>query len=264
MAPPPAPAQFPPPAPAQVPPVEPPRKAGSGKALSGIAMALGAAAIAIALIGMVMFPGPAGAAGTKGDKGDTGDTGAPGTNGANGANGANGLDCWDLNGNGVGDLATEDLNGDLVVDVRDCTGLPGPGSIMTFVTEGNELTINAYPTCTNYMSVTINVPSDGQVVVSSTVWLRISHTTGTDDVVLVVIGDAVDDCQYFDGQWRWQETVDGSIGTETALYLTAGPQRVFPVTAGSNTFYVNGVMFEGRDANDYFWRGNAVAVFYPS
>ena len=89
MAPPPAPAQFPPPAPAQVPPVEPPRKAGSGKALSGIAMALGAAAIAIALIGMVMFPGPAGAAGIKGDTGDAGDTGAPGTNGANGANGAN-------------------------------------------------------------------------------------------------------------------------------------------------------------------------------
>jgi hypothetical protein len=37
-----------------------------------------------------------------------------------------GIACWDLNGNGVGDLPAEDINVDLVVDVNDCTGLQGP------------------------------------------------------------------------------------------------------------------------------------------
>ncbi len=35
---------------------------------------------------------------------------------------ADGQDCWDLNGNGVADLASEDTNGDGVVDVLDCRG----------------------------------------------------------------------------------------------------------------------------------------------
>jgi hypothetical protein len=37
-----------------------------------------------------------------------------------------GIACWDLNGNGVGDLPAEDINVDLVVDVNDCTGAQGP------------------------------------------------------------------------------------------------------------------------------------------
>ena len=37
--------------------------------------------------------------------------------------------CWDLNNNGVGNLATEDRNGDGVVNVNDCTGPPGPTGV---------------------------------------------------------------------------------------------------------------------------------------
>lgn len=39
--------------------------------------------------------------------------------------GRDGQNCWDLNGNGVGDPASEDANGDGFVDVRDCKGDPG-------------------------------------------------------------------------------------------------------------------------------------------
>ena len=48
--------------------------------------------------------------GAKGDKGDPGE---------------DGISCWDLNANGVGDIPDEDLNGDTIVDVKDCKGSKG-------------------------------------------------------------------------------------------------------------------------------------------
>ncbi|MDH3490391.1 MAG: hypothetical protein OEM20_00135 [Gammaproteobacteria bacterium] len=57
---------------------------------------------------------------TLGLAGCDGDDGAAGAAGAAGQPGADGLACWDLNGNGVGDLPDEDLDGDGVVDAFDC------------------------------------------------------------------------------------------------------------------------------------------------
>ncbi len=62
-----------------------------------------------------------GLAGCEGDDGAPGAAGAAGAAGADGADGDDGVACWDLNGNGVGDLDTEDLNNDGVVDVADCS-----------------------------------------------------------------------------------------------------------------------------------------------
>jgi hypothetical protein len=90
-----------------------------------VALALGAAGLALALVGMVMFPGPAGPKGDQGTLGIQGDQGLQGNQGLPGNTGLTGLACWDLNGNRVGDLATEDINGDLVVDVLDCAGAQG-------------------------------------------------------------------------------------------------------------------------------------------
>jgi len=59
-------------------------------------------------------------AGCEGDDGKDGSTGATGPTGTDGTDGTAGLNCWDLNQNGVPDLATEDLNRDGVVDVNDC------------------------------------------------------------------------------------------------------------------------------------------------
>ncbi len=56
-------------------------------------------------------------AGCEGDDGKDGVAGTPGTTGTPGAAGIN---CWDLNANGVADVATEDTNRDGVVDVNDC------------------------------------------------------------------------------------------------------------------------------------------------
>ncbi len=106
-----------------------------------MAKMLGAAALALAVVALIVsfaIPGPAGIAGAPGAPGATGATGPAGPTGATGATGAtgpagpagadgtNGTNCWDLNQNGVPDVATEDLNGDTVVDVADCTGPTGP------------------------------------------------------------------------------------------------------------------------------------------
>ncbi len=64
--------------------------------------------------------GATGATGSQGPKGDKGDTGAPGI-----VTGGGGLACWDLNGNGTAEVATEDTNGDNVVDIFDCRGADG-------------------------------------------------------------------------------------------------------------------------------------------
>jgi len=62
------------------------------------------------------------AAGMAGCDGKDGAPGAPGAAGSPGTPGTDGQACWDLNGNGVGDLPDEDINGDGVVDVNDCAG----------------------------------------------------------------------------------------------------------------------------------------------
>jgi type VI protein secretion system component Hcp len=48
-----------------------------------------------------------------------------GVDGTNGADGTDGLNCWDLNGDGVGQ-AGEDTNGDGLFNADDCVGAPGP------------------------------------------------------------------------------------------------------------------------------------------
>jgi hypothetical protein len=66
--------------------------------------------VATLLLGAVL-------AGCEGDDGKDGVAGTPGTPGTAGTPGIN---CWDLNANGVADVATEDTNRDGVVDVNDC------------------------------------------------------------------------------------------------------------------------------------------------
>lgn len=76
-------------------------------------------------MGDMGVPGTDGVKGDMGDQGDPGEPGQPGNPGDPGDDGDDGLACWDLNGNGVPDIATEDTNGDGVVDVNDCAGDDG-------------------------------------------------------------------------------------------------------------------------------------------
>jgi len=58
--------------------------------------------------------------------------------------GQRGQACWDLNNNGVGNVATEDRNGDGLVNVDDCRGDPGPTGVpaTSFAVCGTSLSCN--------------------------------------------------------------------------------------------------------------------------
>ena len=69
--------------------------------------------------------GPRGPQGAQGSPGDPGPQGAKGDPGVLGPQGPHGLDCWDINEDGLCDLATEDLNHDGFCTVLDCVGPRG-------------------------------------------------------------------------------------------------------------------------------------------
>ena len=81
-------------------------------------------------------------AGCDGDDGAAGADGTDGADGAAGPPGADGINCWDLNENGVED-PEEDLNGDGVVDVNDCSGV-GTGAYEAEKLHAGYFTDNAY------------------------------------------------------------------------------------------------------------------------
>lgn len=306
----------------------PPRKMDVSKP----ALVIAVIALALALIGMVAFPGPTGSegpegpAGADGADGDDGDDGADGANGAdgiacwdlngngvgdpaedingdlvvdvndctgpegpqgpqgpqgppggNGTDGANGTACWDLNGNGIGDLPDEDINGDSVVNVTDCAGPegpqgpvgpqgpqgdPGPGAIIATGVSGSTTTIGI--ACTHYdnAEVTITVPSDGTIIVTAQIWVRISHTFGTEDSWRLAIGENPTDCA--SAYYRWADSITSNAPNDSDADRTGSPHRVFFVSAGTYTYYANGYMVSGQDVSDVFWYASLIAVFYPS
>ncbi len=79
----------------------------------------------VVVLGLILSLG---ITGCEGDDGAPGADGERGLTGDAGPQGDPGIACWDLNENGVGDVETEDLNGDGVVDVQDCTATATSGA----------------------------------------------------------------------------------------------------------------------------------------
>ena len=198
--------------------------------MSSVALTLGAVAVAIALIGVAVFPGPAGT------NGQTGAAGPQGVEGAQGPAGPTGP---------AGDQ-----------------GPPGKGTLMATNVSRATTTIEA--SCTHYADaeVTITVPSAGVIVVSSVVQLYIYHAIGIRDSWYVIHGVGPSDC----GSWSQASvgSVPSNVDTEAFLRESVFVQTTFSVTSGTFTYYVNGFMISGQDPNDWFWFSNTVAVFYPS
>jgi len=254
------------------------------KALSVVAVLLAVVALAINFV----VPGPAGVDGTDGadgadgaqgltgQVGPVGPTGATGATGAQGPAGpagpagpqgpagADGIDCWDLNGNGVPDVATEDLNGDTTVDVNDCTGTQGPvgpGAILDF-SVGGATSLTAACVEVAGASVTLTVPSIGTAVVTATVRIRLEHTVGSPDQVVLLLSPTSADCTY--DAWRAYYGVVDAEPTGQYIHSMVVQEPLGISSAGTRTLYLNALMVTGASANDAITAVATISVFYPA
>ncbi|MFQ6128570.1 MAG: hypothetical protein ACE5QW_06680, partial [Thermoplasmata archaeon] len=176
--------------------------------------------------------------------------------------------CWDLNQNGVPDLPAEDLNGDGIVDVNDCTGPQGPagpGAVMSTVMLVSPSGV-AMSGCTNYYSIDITVPGPGTVVLYSFMHFWIEHTSGTTDGW--AFGHRLDpaDCSLgFADPWMYMDDISSDAPTDLLVNRAGTILNVFTVaSAGTYTYYLNAIMWTGESASDEIVNAETVAVFYPS
>jgi hypothetical protein len=118
-------------------------------------------------------------------------------------------------------------------------------------------------TCTNFSggSVTVNAPSSGAFVVEADTIINLSHTNGTDDSASIYIGENATDCSspYDNSAWVFIPSTYPTGFNLNSVHLS----RTFIVSAGTKTFYLNGLMAVGQNATDEFRYANMKAVFYP-
>jgi hypothetical protein len=199
---------------------------GQGLAIGSLIMAVVAIVLAVVIPGPAGSEGPQGERGLEGDEGPEGDTGPQGNVGPPGATGPQ--------------------------------GPPGPGSIMANNTNSTD---RSFAGCTEFDTVTITVPSAGNIVLSSTSIIVIEHVLLTPDLWSFAHATAPNVCS---SPYLTAGSIDPSVAS---LYdmRTISVQTVFTVDAGGTyTYYLNGQMQFGQSVDDRITMTNIVAVFYPS
>lgn len=116
--------------------------------------------------------------------------------------------------------------------------------------------------CTQFtgLQVSITAPGPGTIVVWGWDSVVIYHTMGTRDNVWVKISQSPTDC--IDDRWLTLVTIDSALPSDSQ-WPTMVPHRIDVVTAGSYTYYTNGVQQEGM-SGAFLRYGTMVATFYPS
>jgi len=125
-------------------------------------------------------------------------------------------------------------------------------------------TTNIATTCTNYENskLTIDAPSAGTVVISANAWLVTDHTIGNNDQVNIYIGESPTECNNASLGFSTAISMPSTEPTWSFGFRTLPVSAVFPVTAGTTSFYMNGVE-NGSDTQQFYFEG-MTAVFYPN
>jgi hypothetical protein len=124
-------------------------------------------------------------------------------------------------------------------------------------------TIGSTPTQHDNARVTMNAPGAGHIVITSNVWLSLSHTLGTPDLVRICHSDSPTTLGPLYSSVSWE--VQGGLPTDTSLNRTFSVHSTHEVAeAGTYTYYLVGQMVQGQDADDQFWYSQMTAVYYPS
>lgn len=85
-------------------------------------------------------------------------------------------------------------------------------------------------------SVTINAPTAGYVMVTASTGVYIAVTTAGENLVRVKVSSTANDVNEAAGVQMVR--LQAGVGTGNFM-VPSGPSRIFPVSAGANTFYLN-------------------------
>ena len=198
---------------------------------------LSVVAIVIAILALVLsvaVPGPSGAPGRAG---------TDGTNGTNGANGAQGP-----------------------TGPQGPAGPQGPPGASTLMNSTSLETITTMAGCINYMTISLTVPSAGNVTVTAYTHYWIEHIAGTTDIWESMIRTTPTDCSDafgLESSWAIDE-ISGAWPADGLVNQALSVQAVFPVaTAGTYTFHLNTIVLVGQSAADRIVNGVMIGAFYP-
>jgi hypothetical protein len=132
---------------------------------------------------------------------------------------------------------------------------------MVYNTHNMGISMSPAP-CNNFLSITIDVPSSGTIVITANVRLSIEHTMGIEDQWALAVMEAPGACNVEPGDWI--DEIPDQYPTELLTRTSGHVQKSYDVAAGSHTYYLNGWMYAGMSAGDSGVMSHAVAVFYPS
>ena len=121
-----------------------------------------------------------------------------------------------------------------------------------------------YP-CTSYTSIVVDAPVAGTVLVRAVLQLVVgSHNVGANDLVYANVATNATTCDpaFVDQGFTQLIWVSGALPSGL-YYPVANLIKSFPVSAGTNTFYVNGSLIEGT-FNQRFYNVGIDATFIPN
>lgn len=110
--------------------------------------------------------------------------------------------------------------------------------------------------------VSLTTPGPGYIVVEANVWLTLSHSSGTDDDLVVGISESPVSLPASPSAWSvWLvPSAWPSAAPENTLYAH---NTFWESSAGTYTYYLVGQMLSGQNAGDTFEYAHVRAVYYP-
>jgi hypothetical protein len=167
-----------------------------------------------------------------------------------------------VNGNTVWHAGNDGSGSGLDADTLD--GQHGDYYRVFVVGSAADATTYLDATCRNYADgqITITVPRNGIVVVEANARMRLGHTNGTTDRMILNLDTSAANCYSSYDQVSW--TIPAAYPTSVTEDYTFTVRRAFPVNTGTYTFYLNGVMESGGgNDSDAFWYARLHATFFP-
>jgi hypothetical protein len=154
--------------------------------------------------------------------------------------------------------------------VADVTGYFTRASVIDQATQNGNVVEVVAGTCTNYddgapWGVTITVPVAGRITVTGIVQFYVIHTFGQPGFeVDAIIGTSPTDCSANYGYDNFAYVDDNEPTTSSAYFPIVPVQKVFDVSPGTYTYYLNGQRFSGGTDTAYWWWASLTASFQPN